>query len=56
MVKIIKAKLVLIQLEALQGCEQGQPLENYLALVNEIMRDAKELADATLEEESPKAS
>lgn len=56
MCRLTKAKLILVQLEAIQGCDPGQPLANYLTLVNEIFRDAKELAEETIAEEPPKAA
>lgn len=44
-----KAKLVLIQLEALsEGNFEGRTIEQ-IGLINEVLRSAKELAEITLE-------
>lgn len=46
------AELILIQLESLQ---QTNDITSQLTLVNEILRDAKQLAESTLETEKDAA-
>jgi len=43
-----KAKLILVEIEALKDCED---LKTNLIILNEIIKDAKELAESILEEE-----
>lgn len=54
MCKVNKAKLVLIQIEELQVAEDTN-LSGMLVIVNEILRDAKQLAEQTLEDEAKAA-
>lgn len=49
--KVNKAKLILIEIESLQTCEN---VSNGLALLNEILRDSKELAEEIVKENEDK--
>lgn len=44
-----RAKLILLEIEALQSAEPDET-SNILTLVNEVIRDAKQLAEETLKE------
>lgn len=44
------AKMLLTEIEALQQAQPDTPTDNLLILVNEIIKDAKGLAEDALEE------
>lgn len=50
-----KAKLILIQMEALNGEFEGRTAD-LMALINEILRDSKALAEEVLEENKEKVA
>lgn len=52
----LRAELILLQMEALQNIDAVLKAKDAYAMLNEILRDAKSLAESILSEEEKKSA